>query len=124
MIKSKVRLVETESVDAKIDEILDAIDANLEETANEVFENAKSTSLFADKTGDLRNSIKKKKSKFENGGYIVETKAPHAHLIEFGHVLIYMGRVTGRRVAPRPFMRQALEKGHEFALRKFRSGNK
>ena len=33
----------------------------------------------------------------------------HAHLLEFGHKLIAWGRETGKRVAPRPFMRPAME---------------
>lgn len=33
----------------------------------------------------------------------------HAHLLEYGHKLVAWGRVTGQRVAPRPFMRPSLD---------------
>ncbi|AGW13812.1 HK97 gp10 family phage protein [Megalodesulfovibrio gigas] len=43
----------------------------------------------------LRQSIKHKKSKFPDGGAIVYSAAPHAHLVEFGHAL-----VEGRKFLP------------------------
>lgn len=43
----------------------------------------------------LRQSIRYKKSKFPDGGAIVHSSAPHAHLVEFGHAL-----VEGRKFMP------------------------
>lgn len=112
-----------EGFDAQIDEVMEAIQANLKEVAEVVKVEAQTTSVFADKTGTLRKSIKLKKSKFEDGGYIVFTKAPHSGLVEFGHVLIAWGNNTGRRVQPYPFMRPSVDKGIRKAITLFR-GNK
>lgn len=95
------------------------IDKVLADTANFVRDEAKRTSDFIDKTGNLRKSIRKRKSKFVDGGYIViasgrnrgKDKGFHAHLVEFGHLKVLWGRRTSERVAPRPFMRNALERG-------------
>jgi len=117
---------------AQLSEVMDAIDINLSEVASVVFEDAKQTAAFIDKTGNLRASIAKRKSKFINGGYIIKAsgrgkgskgeagKGFHAHLIEFGHVKVLWGKRTGERVAPRPFMRPALTKGWTHALQLFR----
>lgn len=121
MIKSKVRVENIEGLDAQIDEVIRAIEGNLDIVAEDVKTEAQSTSMFADKTGNLRKSIGKRKSKFENGGYIVYARAPHAHLIEYGHYLIAWGHSTGRRVAARPFMRKAVERGISKAVQVFRS---
>lgn len=40
----------------------------------------------------------------------------HAHLLEFGHKLIAWGKETGKRVAPRPFMRPALDASRGLVL--------
>lgn len=87
-----------------------AMDELLSKMADAVYENAKSTALFADKTGNLRRSIKKYKSRYPKGGYIVYAGAPHAHLIEYGRA-----KRGGGRVAPRPFMRRALARGKTYA---------
>ena len=95
------------------------IDKVLADTANFVRDEAKRTSDFIDKTGNLRKSIRKRKSKFVDGGYIViasgrnrgKDKGFHAHLVEFGHLKVLWGRRTSEHVAPRPFMRNALERG-------------
>lgn len=127
-------------------EIMDAIDANLEEIAEFVYRDAKNTAEFIDRTGNLRASIAKRKSKFLEGGWIVKAsgrngrgdigKGFHAHLVEFGHVIVARGKKTdkrfkrgkklgntGKRVQARPFMRPALAKGWAYALQLFR-GNK
>ena len=58
----------------------------------------KQTSAFADKTGNLRESIRKEKSLFEQGGFVIVADAPHAHLVEYGH--------GGKHPAPaHPFVR-------------------
>jgi hypothetical protein len=123
-MRAHVKVVNLDGLDASLFEIMDAIDQNLEETAQYVATEAKITSAFQDKTGKLRKAIKLKKSKFEDGGYIVVARAPHAHLVEFGHVLIAWGRVTGKRVPPHPFLRPALEKGVRYAVGKFKGGGK
>ena len=120
MIKANVTTKDLEGWDAQLDEVMEAIDANLNEVAKVVLTAAKTTSAFSDKTGLLRSKISKKKSKFENGGYIIEAKAPHAHLVEYGHVLIFFGRVTGKRVQAYPFMRPAKEIGLRRAIELFR----
>lgn len=51
------------------------------------------------KTGNLRKSIRAKKSKFEGGGAIVVASAPHAHLVEYGH----------KGAPAKPFLRPALD---------------
>lgn len=131
MIKADVVLKDIEGLDATIDEIIDAIDANLEDVAEFIFQEAKASLVFKDKTGNLRRSIKLKKSKFPDGGYIVSARGKnkgrgagyHAHLVEFGHLIVVNGRQTGERVPPHPFMRQSVEKGYIYAVQKFR-GNK
>ena len=120
MIKANVTTKDLEGWDAQLDEVMEAIDANLNEVAKVVLTAAKTTSAFSDKTGLLRSKISKKKSKFENGGYIIEAKAPHAHLVEYGHMLVFFGRVTGKRVPAHPFMRPAKEIGLRRAIELFR----
>lgn len=106
------------------------VDAFLKDVAAHVRDEAKTTAAFIDKTGNLRRSIGMRKSKFIRGGYIVKAsgrnraegatggKGFHAHLVEFGHSKVLWGRRTGGRVAPRPFMRPALEKGKAYAASK------
>ena len=84
-------------------EINGELNGDLAEIAQRVYQDAKSTSAFRDKTGRLRASIKWHKSKFPDGGYIVIADAPHARLIEYGH--------AGPHAAgPRPFLRPALDR--------------
>lgn len=120
MMSAHVRVTDLDGLDASLSEIMDAIDQNLEATAQFVEQEAKTTAAFKDKTGLLRKRIKLRKSKFEDGGYIVQARAPHAHLVEFGHVKFLWGRPTGERVPPHPYLRPALEKGIRFAVAKFR----
>lgn len=84
------------------DEVLAFIAKNEEAVARPVEARAVSTTAFRDETGKLRKSIKALKSKYEGGGWIVRAKAPHAHLVEFGH--------GGKNPAPaHAFLRPALE---------------
>jgi len=122
MMSAHVRVTDLDGLDASLAEIMDAVDQNLEAVGQVVEAEAKISAAFQDKTGKLRKSIKLKKSKFEDGGYIVQARAPHAHLVEYGHVLIAWGRVTGKRVPPKPFLRPALEKGIRYAVGKFKGG--
>ena len=108
-----------------------AVDDLLNDVAKQVFQEAKRTSAFVDRTGNLRKSIRKRKSKFPDGGYIViatgrnrgREKGFHAHLVEFGHVKVLWGRRTNERVPPYPFMRPALEKARSYLMSKI-SGSK
>ena len=131
MIKARVSLEDMEGFDAQYDEVVDAITANLSEVADVVLAAAKTSTAFRDKTGNLRMSIRKRKSRFENGGFIIMArgsnktgdKGYHAHLVEFGHVMIdHKGRVTKLgRVPAHPFMRPAKEQGIRKAIELFRS---
>lgn len=131
MINVNVSLVNLQKeFDIALGDILEAVDKNLEEVADTIFQSAKTTPAFNDKTGSLRRSIRIKKSKYNDNGYIVAATGRnrgkgggvgyHAHFIEFGHVLIAWGRVTGKRVAARPFMRPAKEVGVRRAIELFR----
>jgi HK97 gp10 family phage protein len=100
--------------------VLAYVDKILSDTALVVRDDAKNSTAFKDKTGNLRKSIRKRKSKFINGGYIVVAtgrhvsggeKGFHAHLVEYGHAKVLWGRRTGGRVPPHPFMRPAVQKG-------------
>jgi hypothetical protein len=124
MLSAQVSVREIDGLEASIAEVMDAVDKNLQDVAEYVEREAQTTLAYQDKTGNLRKKTKLKVSKFEDGGYIVQARAPHAHLIEYGHVLIAWGRVTGKRVPPHPFMRPALEKGILYAIAKFRQQQK
>ena len=86
-----------------MDDVNESLDGGLYEVAQKIYQSAKNSSAFKDKTGKLRASIALHKSKFENGGYIILADAQHAHLIEFGH--------GGKHPAPaHPFLRPAKDK--------------
>jgi hypothetical protein len=127
MIKMGVR-VNIDGIDAQFEEVLAAIEGNLDAVANVVLHEAQATTAFddSDYTGNLRASIKKRKSKFTDGGFIVEasgrgkSKGYHAANVEFGHVMIAWGNPTGKRVPAHPFMRPAAEKGFRSAVELFR----
>ena len=120
MIQGRVSRVALADLDAALDEILVAVDADLSGIADYVEAEAKTTAQFADKTGNLRKTIKKRKSKFPEGGYIVVATAPHAHLVEFGHAMWVKGVYVKDHVKPRKFLRKAKEKGWREAIRRFR----
>jgi len=100
-----------------------ALNKGTNKVANKIKRDALNTVEFDDHTYNLRKSITKRKSKFKNGGYIVYADAPHAHLIEYGHLLVKGGSIspykaknranTGKGVvvgivAPIPFLRDAV----------------
>ena len=120
MIQGRVSRVALADLDAALDEILVAVDADLSGIADYVEAEAKTTARFADKTGNLRKTIKKRKSKFPEGGYVVVATAPHAHLVEFGHAMWVKGVYVKDHVKPRKFLRIAKEKGWREAIRRFR----
>ena len=88
--------------------------------ADKIKADAKVTSAFVDKTGRLRKSIKRKKSKFIDGGYMVKAGgkgAMQAWLVEHGH--------GGPRPARHhPFLKPALDKNVSEAIRVFNEGMK
>ena len=84
------------------------IDSALGTVAAQVYEKAKATTAFRDKTGKLRRSIWIYRSKYENGGYVVYVKAPHSHLVEFGHVQVAKdGKTVLKQVPGKHFLRKA-----------------
>ena len=84
------------------------IDSDLGGIAAQVFEKAKSSMAFRDKTGRLRQSIWIYRSKYKDGGYVVYVKAPHSHLVEFGHAVVTKdGKVLEHRVPGKFFLRKA-----------------
>lgn len=115
---------------AQLEQNKDEVDKLISQVADFVRDDAKRTASFIDRTGNLRRSIRKRKSKFIDGGYIVtasgrnrsDDKGFHAALIEFGHVKVLWGRRTNGRVAPRQFMRPALEKGRAYMISKVGGG--
>ena len=120
MIQGRVSRVALADLDAALDEILVAVDADLSGIADYVESEAKTTARFVDRSGNLRKTIKKRKSKFPEGGYIVVATAPHAHLVEFGHAMWVKGVYVKDHVKPRKFLRKAKEKGWREAIRRFR----
>ena len=63
---------------------------------------------FRDKTGRLRQSIWIYRSKYKDGGYVVYVKAPHSHLVEFGHEQIAKdGKTVLKHVPGKHFLRKA-----------------
>ena len=119
MLKASSR-IDLEGIEGFLSKISNGIDKGLSQVADVVLSEAQASADFVDKTQNLRKSIKKRKSRFENGGYIVYSRAPHAHLVEFGHVMIAWGRVTGKRVKPHPFLRNARTKGFKKAMSVFK----
>ena len=120
MIQGRVSRVALADINAALDEILAAVDADLSGIADYVEAEAKTTADFVDRSGNLRKTIKKRKSKFPEGGYIVVATAPHAHLVEFGHAMWVKGVYVKDHVKPRKFLRKAKEKGWREAIRRFR----
>ena len=120
MIQCRVSSVALADLNASLQEVLKAVDSDLSGIADYVAAEAKTTAQFADKTGNLRKTIEKRKSKFPEGGYIVVAMAPHAHLVEFGHASWVNGTYVKAHVKPRKFLRIAKEKGWREAIRRFR----
>ena len=70
MIRANAK-IDANVFDAVFSAIAADVDAGLSEVASVVLDEAKASSDFIDRTGNLRKSIRKRKSRFENGGYIV-----------------------------------------------------
>jgi phage gpG-like protein len=87
------------------DEIVQAVSgAALKETR------ARAGAAFRNLSGNLRKSIRRKKSKLDKDTQLVGAFAPHAHLIEFGHDVKVSkdGAVVGHAPA-RPFLGPAAD---------------
>jgi hypothetical protein len=130
MLKAEVRVEWPDEVN--LQEVIDWVNANCETLANEIAVDAKASTAFQDykgtprenaysrahwgkKSKHLRKSITVRKSKFPGGGFIVMSNAPHAHLVELGHVLVhggkrYMGGEEIGTVPAHPFLRPAVDK--------------
>ena len=112
-VKAVVNMDDADLVDfmhqlhGDVDKVLHGLALLVEDEAKRVapignFENWKTH-----KHTPLYDTIKAKKSKFQNGGYIVKAAAPHAHLVEYGHAMVtHDGRTVGH-VAAHPFLRLA-----------------
>lgn len=77
------------------------INENAEQIAKQIRDDAKASVNVV--TGNLKRSIKARKSKFDDGGWIVYCDyriGPHAHLLEFGT----------EKMAAHPFLRPALDR--------------
>ena len=74
--------------------------------AKAIYEAAKSTAGFHDKSGELRTSIYIQHSE---KGWVVGASSPNAAHVEFGHALVRKGRVVGH-VSARAFLRPAVQK--------------
>ena len=98
----------------------DHLDEKCKEIADQIRKDAKanlgSPNPFKDITGRLRRSIKTRKSKFMDGGYMVRAGgkgAMQAWLVEHGH--------GGPAPAPpHPYLRPALDRNIAFARMKLR----
>lgn len=91
------------------------LDENARDICIQIRKDAKASTAFKDITGNLRKSIKIKKSKFEGGGYLTKAGgkgAMQSWLVEHGH--------GGPRPAPaHPYLRPALVRNIEYAKKKF-----
>lgn len=97
--------------------------------ANSIKKDAKATAAFIDKSGRLRQSIKRKKSKFDDGGYMVKaggSGAMQAWLVEHGHGPGQDGKMGWYHgdVPAHPFLKPALDKNIQTALATFNEGMK
>ncbi|WP_417292319.1 HK97 gp10 family phage protein [Desulfovibrio porci] len=100
------------------------VEPELEDIANRIAVEAIASTEFEDspKTKNkLRKSIRAKASRFKDGGWIVLARAPHAHLVEYGHAMVtHDGRTVGH-VTAHPFMRKARNKVLLEVIAEFRS---
>ena len=81
-----------------------------QQIADKIKVDAKASTAFVDKSGRLRRSIKRRKSKFDDGGYMVKAGgkgAMQAWLVEHGHA---GPTKASPRTPPHPFLRPALNR--------------
>lgn len=115
--RNSVRLTAMEIL-ATDPKIAQYVGERLEELASDVEREARATYFPESKTGNLKKSISTQKSIYEGGGYIVKATAPHAHLVEFGHIMVTRsGKVVGH-VPAHPFLHRARNKVLRKAIRR------
>ena len=111
----------TEGFEQELEEYLDD---KAMQIADKIKRDAKATTAFIDKSGRLRRSIKRRKSKFDGGGYMVKAGgkgAMQAWLIEHGHA----GPLkSSPRTPAHPFLKPALDRNIKSAIEKFNEGMK
>ena len=90
-----------EEVSGWADEITDAI---AREAVKEIRRNAQQFNVL---TGNLKKSIRKKKSRINRGEVIAGAMAPHAHLLEYGHLVVVRGNSTGKHTPGTHFVGKA-----------------
>jgi hypothetical protein len=101
-------------------ELEEFILAKAEIIAKQIARDAKSSTAFKDKTGRLRKSIRAKKSKFDDGGWIARAggkNAMQSWLVEHGHGPGKLGR--GTTAPPKAYLEPARVQNIEFAKREF-----
>lgn len=103
----------------ELDKFFQEVELDHQDACLEIAEDgaALARSYINDKTGNLSTHTKAARSKFgPEGGAIVFCNANHAHLVEYGHVLVkggkktVQGNVGGKvigHVPPHPFMRRS-----------------
>lgn len=112
----------------------DYINQNAQDIAKQIGKDVRKFAQQHKVTGNYAKGIRVRKSKFEDGGYIVLATSPHSALVEFGTRgrrypkkadFLYdkeTGTYFGESVAPMPAlspMRNALAKNIEYARQKF-----
>ena len=129
MIKMKVDLREFIGFEDQLEEAMAANKPKLREIAKVIEARAEAILKPRRVTGNLENSVRVRVSKFEDGGYLViasgggSFEGYHSWLVEYGHVKMLWGKVTGERVGPAPYMRPAVEEGFNHAVGLFRGAN-
>ena len=115
----------THDVKIPIDEIMGLYEVYLDDVLRKcaqfavkrIRENAKKFKLLSlsgtghykwwNSSGYLLKRIRRQKSVFNRQQYIAGCTAPHAHLLEYGHVKWLHGKNTGEHVPAAPFIRPA-----------------
>lgn len=133
IMKAGVDLVGMEDIVRKFQKIASVPDTRrvedaLYRVARHVSGNAKRSiqSQVRPKTGRLFQSIQAGRFRRTIRGYpgawvMADRKiAPHSHLIEFGHLIVFAGRVVGQAPAF-PFMRPSLDGAHNHLRHSVRS---
>ena len=108
--------IDTKSFEQQLQEHLDD---KAKQIAAQIRKDARASAAFIDKSGRLRKSIKSRKSKFDDGGYIVKAGgrgAMQAFLIEHGRG---PGGWHNGSVPAKPYLRPALDRNIDLARQKF-----
>ena len=97
-----------------------ALDPGVKAASTIVRDEAKRTTAFRDRSGQLRAAIKSKRVKKK--GYTVKwkvapdgRKAPHGHLVEKGHAIVRGGKTVGE-VPPHVFLEIAAKASDDRAV--------